>query len=171
MRDNDHLLLEKIWLKLNESISRVSQSEVKFYFDEIFGNSASDLVFMKPSNETDWVHPKFDKIIFEFNYKSIYTVKVFSSPGEDAGKSDSGSVSASVFIGKIKDNTGYTKKQTNSFYNELSKKVNYDPIIKNGKDLLLYVKSVLDQDDRDKDIETIPIPSTPKAKSNPVLAV
>jgi hypothetical protein len=169
MRDNDQILLESIYSGILESQTRSSESEIKFYFEEVFGNSADELEFFKSTTQDN--NPKFDKVIFGFYYKGTMYVKVFSGAGEDASKSDSGSLSVSVFISPDKE-SNYTKKENNAFYNQETKKVNYDPIIRNGKDLLLYVKSILDEDDRDKDYKYTPAPNKPdtKNKPQPVLA-
>jgi glycerol-3-phosphate cytidylyltransferase len=115
-------------------------------------------------------NPKFDRLIFGFYYKGTMYVKVFSGAGEDASKSDSGSLSVSVFISPNKE-SNYTKKENNAFYNKETKKVNYDPIIRNGKDLLVYVKSILDEDDRDKDYKYTPVPNKPDTKNKPVQSI
>jgi len=169
MKDNDQILLESIYSGILESQTRSSESEIKFYLDEVFGNSADELEFFKST--TEYNNPKFDKVIFGFSYKGTMYVKVFSGAGEDASKSDSGSLSVSVFI-KTNKKSNYDKKETNAFYNRENQKVNYDPIIRNGKDLLLYVKSILDEDDRDKDYKYTPAPNKPdtKNKPQPVLA-
>jgi hypothetical protein len=169
MRNKDQILLENLYTLILESQTRSSESEIKFYLDEVFGSSADELEFFKST--TEYNNPKFDKVIFGFSYKGTMYVKVFSGAGEDASKSDSGSLSVSVFI-KTNKKSNYDKKETNAFYNRETQKVNYDPIIKNGKDLLLYVKSILDEDDRDKEYKYTPAPNKPdiKNKPQPVLA-
>ena len=169
MKDQDQILLEFIYMGILESQTRSSESEIKFYLDEVFGNDGDGLEFFKSTTQDN--NPKFDKVIFGFSYKGTMYVKVFSGAGEDASKSDSGSLSVSVFISPNKE-SNYTKKENNAFYNKETKKVNYDPIIRNGKDLLVYVKSVLDEDDRDKDYKYTPVPNKPdtKNKPQPVLA-
>ena len=164
MKNKDQILLESIYMGILESQTRSSESEIKFYFDEIFGNDGDGLEFFKPEMKND--NPKFDRLIFGFSYKGINYVKVFSGAGEDASKSDSGSLSVSVFISPDKE-SNYTKKENNAFYNQESKKVNYDPIIKNGKDLLVYVKSILDEDDRNKEYKHNPVPNKPDTKIKP----
>jgi hypothetical protein len=166
MKNLDQILLENLYSTITESYTKVSKPEIEFYFDEIFGNQADDLTFFK--SETT-IHPKFDKLIFGFYYKGSKYVKVFSAPGEESSKSDSGSLSVSIFIFNSKDSTQYDKKETNAFYNQLTKKVNYDPIIKTGKDLLTYVKSHLDEDDRNKEYTHTPIPIKPETKLTPAL--
>lgn len=168
MKNKDQILLEKLYLKILESHTRTSKSEVEFYFDDIFGKDGDNLEFFK--SEMKYDNPKFDKLIFGFYYKSLKYVKVFTAAGEGANESDSGSLTVSIFVFDSKDSVPHwEKKESNAFYNEESKKVNYDPIIKNGKDLLLYVKSFLDEDERDKEYEDIPKPKKPKLKSKPVL--
>jgi hypothetical protein len=169
MRSKDQILLENLYLKIFESQTRSSESEIKFYFEEVFGNSADELEFFKSTTQDN--NPKFDKVIFGFSYKGTMYVKVFSGAGEGASKSDNGSLSVSVFI-KTNKKSNYDKKETNAFYNRETQKVNYDPIIRNGKDLLVYVKSILDEDDRDKNYKYTPAPNKPdtKNKPQPVLA-
>ena len=169
MRSKDQILLENLYTLILESQTKSSHSEIKFYFDEVFGNSADGLEFFNPEMQNN--NPKFDRVIFGFSYKGTMYVKVFSGAGEDASKSDIGSLSVSVFISPDKK-SNYTKKEHNAFYNQESKKVNYDPIIKNGKDLLVYVKSILDEDDRNKEYNYTPVPNKPdiKNKPQPVLA-
>lgn len=168
MRSKDQILLENLYFKILESHTRTSESEIKFYFDDVFGSMADDLEFFKSETKID--NPKFDKLIFGFYYKGLKYVKVFSAPGEAASESESGSLSVSIFILKSKDSIGYEKKETNAFYNQETREVNYDPIIKTGKDLLLYVKSFLDEDDRNKNYDYTPPPNKPETKMKPVLA-
>lgn len=167
MKNKDQTLLENLYLRILESHTKASESEIKFYFDEIFENQGDDLEFFE--SETKYNNPKFDKLIFGFYYKGLKYVKVFSAAGEGASESDSGSLTVSIFVFDSKDSSKYEKKETNAFYNQETKKVNYDPIIKNGKDLLSYVKSFLDEDDRSKEYDDIPKPKKPKTKSKPVL--
>lgn len=82
----------------------------------------------------------------------------------NSSKPPSGSLSVSIFILPSKGGKGYIEKETNAFYNKETTDVDYDPVIKNGEDLLKYVKSFLDRDDRDKDIDYTPTPKTPISK-------
>jgi hypothetical protein len=150
-----------------ESVTRSSEKEIEYYMDEIFGNSYSDFKITPKTRESfsppldPKGHPKYDHIHFDFLYNGTIPVKVISGPGIGA-KEENGSLSVSIFYTE----SGVRQKDTNAFYNNVIKDVNYDPIITNGKDLLMYVKSVLDRDDRETDEDLDIVPSSPSVKPN-----
>ena len=183
-KTEEELIWEKYIIKLNEnSVTRGSESEIKYYIDDIFGESYENLKFEKILDK-DFIsttgdksdpknHPKFDNIRFTFIYKNNYFIKVFSGPGENASKSENGSLTVTGFVydfdmieQKIKSKN-YTNKISNAFYNKNTKQVDYDPIIRNGLDVLKFIKSGLDEDDR-MDYSDVPEPTPSNSKSTPV---
>jgi hypothetical protein len=182
MKTEEELIWEAYIIKEN-SITRGSVEEVRYYIDEFFGDTYENLNFeevrkdqfisttgggVDPHN-----HIKFDNIRFTFIYKNKYYVKVFSAPGENASKSKNGSLTVTGFvydydlISKAIKSKNYIKKISNAFYNPSSKQVDYDPIIRNGKDMLDFIKMGLDEDDRGDNIDTVE-PTLPKmSKSIP----
>jgi hypothetical protein len=147
---------------LTENITRASESEIRYYIEEIFGTGATDIQFIEREQKLD--NPKFDAVITTFVYNNQYFVKVFSSAGENASKSNNGSLTVSVFVYDYdrvarKPSKEQVKREHNAFYNKSSGSVNYDPVIRNGEDLVKYVKSVLNDDNDD------PSPPLPKNSS------
>lgn len=140
-------------LLFETTTTRVSEKEISYYFDDILPYG-SDLNFIKSSSS--YTHPKFDSIIFEFIWKGTQKIKVFSSPGVKSSKSDMGSATVTVF--------GPNFKESNAFFNKATNDVDYDPVLKTGEQVLTFVRSILNRDDRDNDDYPSITPSPPKTK-------
>jgi hypothetical protein len=97
-------------------------------------------------------------------------IRVFSAPGEDASKSDNGSITAAVLFFEYPKPKSYYRKETNAFYNPSTKKVDYDPVIRSGKSLVSFIKSILEEDDRDNDyVGPLPVQTSPAKTPEGVL--
>lgn len=157
--NNFNILYESI-------ITKVSKDEIKFYFEEIIGVYGIFDTFYESSQQNN--HIKFSNVIFSFVYKNKYWVKCFSNPGEDSSKSDNGSISAVILVYDDlikKDKISYIHKESNAWYNPSTKNVDYDPIIRTGKELLIYVKTVLDKFDNNGENDDFVPPNNPINKN------
>jgi len=157
-----------IWESYANSITRGSIPEVKYYFDEIFDNG-ENLKFDKINR---FNHPKFDDYIFTFNYNNKYFIKCFISAGVNASKSENGSMVVSAFVYELDIKTGerksnnYIKHISNAFYNKEQEDVSYDPVIRNAKDALLFIKSGIEDDDGEGD--DFNMPQNPPQQAKPL---